>query len=62
MSVDEFRYILNTDTWTTKEKLINEFFALNYNHLDDLKLVKDEIAAYLEEEEDYFVKKPLLRM
>ena len=35
VSVDEFRYILNTDNLTTKEKLINEFFALNYNHLDD---------------------------
>ena len=56
VSVDEFRYILNTDNLTTKEKLINEFFALNYNHLDDLKLVKDEIAAYLEEEEDYLLR------
>ena len=56
VSVDEFRYILNKESLTTKEKLINEFFSLNYNHLDDLKLVKDEIAAYLEEEEDYLLR------
>lgn len=56
ISVDEFRYILNTESLTTKEKLINEFFSLNYNHLDDLKLLKDEITAYLAEEEDYLLR------
>ena len=56
VSVDEFRYILNTKNLTTKEKIINEFFALNYNHLDDLRLFKDEIVAFLKEEEDYLLK------
>ena len=56
ISVDEFRYILNKESLTTKEKIINEFFSLNYNHLDDLKLVKDEIIAYLKEEEDYLLR------
>ena len=56
VSVDEFRYILNKESLTTKEKLINEFFSLNYNHLDDLKLLKGEIVAYLKEEEDYLLR------
>ena len=56
MSVDEFRYILNKENLTAKEKLINEFLSLNYNHLDDLKLLKDEITAYLKEEEDYLLR------
>ncbi|CZQ96387.1 Hypothetical protein Tpal_1998 [Trichococcus palustris] len=56
ISVDEFRYILNKEDLTTKEKLINEFFSLNYNHLDDLKWLKDEIVAYLKEEEDYLLR------
>ena len=56
VSVDEFRYILNTESLTTKEKIINEFFSLNYNHLDDLKLLKDEITAYLKEDEDYLLR------
>ncbi|WP_107995761.1 helix-turn-helix transcriptional regulator [Trichococcus paludicola] len=56
VSVDEFRYILNKESLTTKEKLINEFFSLNYNYLDDLKLVKDEIDAYLEEDEDFLLR------
>jgi transcriptional regulator with XRE-family HTH domain len=56
VSVDEFRYILNKDSLTTKEKLINEFLSLNANHLDDLKLLKDEIIAYLKEEEDYLLR------
>jgi Rgg/GadR/MutR family transcriptional activator len=56
ISVDEFRYILNKENLTTKEKIINEFFALNYNHLDDLRLFKDEIVAFLKEEEDYLLK------
>jgi Rgg/GadR/MutR family transcriptional activator len=56
ISVDEFRYILNKESLTTKEKIINEFFSLNYNHLDDLKLLKDEIIAYLNEEEDYLLR------
>ena len=56
VSVDEFRYILNKESLTTKEKIINEFFSLNYNHLDDLKLLKDEITAYLKEEEDYLLR------
>ena len=56
VSVDEFRYILNKESLTTKEKLINEFFSLNYNHLDDLELLKDEILAYLKEEEDYLLR------
>lgn len=56
ISVDEFRYILNKESLTTKETLINEFFSLNYNHLDDLKLVKGEIAAYLEKDEDYLLR------
>lgn len=56
ISVDEFRYILNKESLTTKEKIINEFFSLKYNHLDDLKLLKDEIIAYLDEEEDYLLR------
>jgi Rgg/GadR/MutR family transcriptional activator len=56
ISVDEFRYILNKEELTTKEKIINEFFSLNYNHLDALKLLKDEIMAYLKEEEDYLLR------
>ena len=56
ISVDEFRYILNKEDLTTKEKIINEFFSLNYNYLDDLKLLKDEIIAYLKEEEDYLLR------
>lgn len=56
VSVDEFRYILNKESLTTKEKIINEFFSLNYNHLDDLKLLKDEIIAFLKEEEDYLLR------
>lgn len=56
ISVDEFRYILNKESLTTKEKIINEFFSLNYNHLADLKLLKDEIIAYLNEEEDYLLR------
>jgi len=56
ISVDEFRYILNKESLTTKEKIINDFFSLNYNHLDDLKLLKDEIIAYLNEEEDYLLR------
>ena len=62
ISVDEFRYILNKENLTTKEKLINEFLSLNYNHLDDLKLLKDEIVAYLKRRRRLFVKKSLLRM
>lgn len=56
VSVDEFRYILNKESLTTKEKLINDFFSLNYNHLADLQLLKNEILAYLKEEEDYLVR------
>lgn len=56
VSVDEFRYILNKESLTTKETLINEFFSLNYNHPDDLKLLKDEIIAYLKENEDYLLR------
>lgn len=56
ISVDEFRYILNQESLTTKEKLINEFFSLKYNHHDDLQLLKDEILAYLKEEEDYLLR------
>lgn len=56
VSVDEFRYILNKESLTTKEKIMNDFFSLNYNHIDDLKLLKDEIIAYLEEEEDYLLR------
>jgi len=29
---------------------------LNYNNLDDLKLLKDDIIAYLKEEEDYLLR------
>jgi Rgg/GadR/MutR family transcriptional activator len=56
ISVDEFRYILNQESLTTKEKLINAFFSLNYNHLEDLKTIKGDIVAYLETEEDYLLK------
>ncbi|MGA9519009.1 MAG: helix-turn-helix domain-containing protein [Trichococcus sp.] len=56
ISVDEFRYILNQESLTAKEKLINAFFSLNYNHLDDLELLKDEIIAYLKENEDYLLR------
>jgi Rgg/GadR/MutR family transcriptional activator len=56
ISVDEFRYILNKDKLTQKEKLINEFFSLNYNHPDNLKLLKGEISAYLQVEEDYLLR------
>ncbi|MDB6353544.1 helix-turn-helix domain-containing protein [Trichococcus sp. K1Tr] len=56
VSVDEFRYILNKESLTTKEKLINEFFSLNYNHPDDLNLLRDEIATYLKEVEDYLLR------
>lgn len=56
VSVDEFRYILNKESLTTKEKLINEFFSLNYNHPDDLNLLRDEIAVYLKEVEDYLLR------
>ncbi|MPM39792.1 hypothetical protein SDC9_86427 [bioreactor metagenome] len=56
ISVDEFRYILNKEKLTQKEKLINEFFSLNYNHPDDLNLLRDEIAAYLKEVEDYLLR------
>ncbi len=56
ISVDEFRYILNQENLTTKEKLINTFFSLNYNHLDDLKQFKDQICTYLKEEEDYLLR------
>jgi len=56
ISVDEFRYILNKESLTTKEKIINEFLSLNFNHLDDLKVLKDEIVAYLKEDEDYLIR------
>ena len=56
ISVEEFRYILNKESLTTKEKLINEFFSLKYNHHDDLQLLKDAIIAYLKEEEDYLLR------
>ncbi|OUL07541.1 hypothetical protein B0533_13580 [Sedimentibacter sp. SX930] len=56
ISVEEFRYILNKESLTTKEKLINEFLSLNANHLDDLKLLKDAIIAYLKEDEDYLLR------
>lgn len=56
ISVDEFRYILNKESLTTKEKIINEFFSLNYNNPDDLKLLKDEIIAYLKDTEDYMLE------
>ena len=56
VSVDEFRYILNKESLTTKEKLINEFFSLNYNHPDDLNLLRDEIVTYLKEVEDYLLR------
>ncbi|CZQ91083.1 helix-turn-helix domain-containing protein [Trichococcus collinsii] len=56
ISVDEFRYILNKEKLTQKEKLINEFFSLNYNHPDNLKLLKGEISAYLQVEEDYLLR------
>lgn len=56
VSVDEFRYILNKDSLTTKEKIINDFFSLNYNHLEDLKKLKNDIVAYLNEEEDYLLR------
>ena len=56
VSVDEFRYILNKEDLTAKEKLINEFLSLNANHLDDLKLLKDAINEYLKVEEDYLLR------
>ena len=56
ISVDEFRYILNKESLTTKEKIINEFLSLNFNHSDDLKLLRDEISAYLQEDEDYLIR------
>ncbi len=31
-------------------------FSLNYNHPDDLELLKDEIVTYLKEEEDYLLR------
>jgi transcriptional regulator with XRE-family HTH domain len=56
ISVDEFRYILNKESLTTKEKIINEFLSVNFNHFDDLKLLRDEISAYLQEDEDYLIR------
>lgn len=56
ISVEEFRYILNKDSLTQKEKLINEFFLLNYNHIDDLNLIREELVACLEVSEDYMLR------
>lgn len=56
VSVEEFQYILNKQNLTEKEKLINEFFSLNYNHPDNLELLKDELVAYLKVDEDYLLR------
>ena len=56
VSVEEFQYILNKENLTKKEKLINEFFSLNYNHPDNLKLLKEELVAYLKVDEDYLLR------
>lgn len=56
VSVEEFQYILNKQNLTEKEKLINEFFSLNYNHPDNLELLKDELVAYLTVDEDYLLR------
>ena len=54
--MEEFRYNLNKDSLTQKEKLINEFFLLNYNHIDDLNLIREELVACLEVSEDYMLR------
>jgi Rgg/GadR/MutR family transcriptional activator len=56
VSVEEFQYILNKQNLTEKEKLITEFFSLNYNHPDNLELLKDKLVAYLKVDEDYLLR------
>lgn len=49
---EEIEFISNDYEYNDKQKIVNQFFELNYNHPDKLKDIKEQIMNYLKKEDD----------
>lgn len=56
VSPEEFNYLSNDHSQTDRDKIINDFFLLNYNNSADLVLIRSRIKRYLNSHKDYVLQ------
>lgn len=52
ISSDEFDYVRNDYSYGRKQNIIHSFFSLDYNHIGNLNILKNQVENFLEEHYD----------
>ena len=60
ISSEEFNYIRKGYTYGRKQDIIHKLFSINYNHIENLKMLKRQVDDFLEEYHDEDIKKVYL--
>ena len=56
ISSEEFDYVRNDYNYGRKQNLIHSLFSLDYNHMDSLQKLKNQVSDFLEEQYDEDIK------
>ncbi|UJF15771.1 helix-turn-helix domain-containing protein [Jeotgalibaca sp. MA1X17-3] len=55
ISEEEFHFLLDENVRSEREKIIEEFFLLNFNDASSLTKIKEKIRTYLDTQNDYIL-------
>lgn len=55
ISEEEFHFLLDENVRSEREKIIEEFFLLNFNDASSLMKIKEKIRTYLDTQNDYIL-------
>lgn len=56
IDVDEFDYVRNGYSYGRKQDIIHKLFSMDYNHMGNLNILKEQVVDFLEEQYDEDIK------